>query len=272
MTMTPFSRIALVSALVSAPALADERQQPPPAQPPAKGAETPPNESEKRIDPEADSMLRRMTDYLSSLQSFKVKAAAADEVVTTDGRKVELLSETQLSVARPDRIRSERLQGSGAMTFSDAGKTMTLYCKPDNTYATVSSPPSLDETIDSVRKEYQIDAPGADLLYSHPYDVLTEQVTAGQLVGKEYVDGVAANHLAFQGEEVDWQIWIQDGAQPLPLRYVITTKTLKNEPEFTLELSHWQPNVKLANSTFEFHPPPGAKRVPSFPTSCGSAH
>jgi hypothetical protein len=262
MTTTRFSSIPLVLAFVSAPALADVTQQHPPAAPPAK-------EVEKKIDPEADRLLRQMTDYVSSLKSFKVDGQSSDEVVTKDGHKFEVVSESQLSVTRPNMIKSEKMHGTNAMTFTDDGKSMTLHCKTDNTYATQEAPGSLDETIDKLRKDYQVDAPGADLLYSNPYDALTEQVTAGQVIGKEYVNGVPTNHLAFQGEEVDWQIWIQDGAQPLPMRYVITTKTMKNEPEFTLDLSHWQPQAKLGNTAFVFHPPAGAKKVDAFPTNCG---
>ena len=83
---------------------------------------------------------------------------------------------------------------------------MTLACKAENSFATVPAPKTLDATIDRVRKEFQIEAPGADLLYSHPYEVLTEQVTAGRYLGREIVDGVEANHLAFEGDQVDWQI------------------------------------------------------------------
>jgi hypothetical protein len=138
----------------------------------------------------------------------------------------------------------------------------------NNTYATVAAPPTLDDTIDFARKQFHIEAPGADLLYSHPYEVLTEQVTGGRFIGRETIDGLAANHLAFEGEEVDWQVWIQDGPQPLPLRFVIVTKTMKSEPEFEVRLSHWEPQASFPDSTFAFERPAGATRVQSFPTSC----
>jgi glycine cleavage system pyridoxal-binding protein P len=43
--------------------------------------------------------------------------------------------------------------------------------------------PTLDAMIDAARKQFQIEAPGADLLFSHPYEILTEQVTGGRLIG-----------------------------------------------------------------------------------------
>jgi hypothetical protein len=223
----------------------------------------------KKIDPQADQMLRRMTDYLASLPSFKVRSSATDEVVTTAGQKIQIESESDVSVARPNRLRSEQVGAKNGLAFWYDGRTMTLECKSNGTYATLPAPPTIDETIDKARKQFQIEAPGADLLYSRPYDILTEQVTGGKFMGRETVDGQPANHLAFRGEEVDWQIWIADSAQPLPVRFEITSKTVKGSPEFSVRLTNWQPQARIPASTFEFQPPAGTTKVASFPTTCG---
>ena len=187
-------------------------------------------QSKKAIDADADRLLRQMTDYLASLQSFRVNSSAVDEVVLKSGQKLQLASESQVSVVRPNRLRSEQVGARNGLAFWYDGTSMTLECKANDTYATVPAPATLDATIDKARKDFQIEAPGADLLYSRPYDILTEQVTGGKVIGRETVDGIAATHLAFTGEEVDWQIWIQEGAQPLPVRYTITTKGIKSQP------------------------------------------
>jgi hypothetical protein len=232
----------------------------------------PPAHAGKKIEPQADKMLREMSDYLSHLQNFQVMSSTLDEVVTTDGRKLKVSSDDAISVSRPNRLRSDEVGEKKGMAFRSDGKTMILYCGADNTYATAPSPPTIDATIDTLRDKYKIDAPGADLLYEKPYDGLLEEVNAGQFIGKETVGGVPANHLAFQGKEIDWQIWIQDGPEPLPLRYTITTKIAKGEPEFSIVLTHWQPQATFADDVFKAEPPPGAKQVPTFPTSCGSTH
>jgi hypothetical protein len=230
----------------------------------------PPNvQKEKKIDPEADRLLRQMTDYLAGLQNFKVRSEAIDEVVTKDGQKIQVASQSDVAVSRPNKIRSERLgEESGAVLYND-GKNMSLFCKADNTYATVPAPANLDASIDMLRQKYHADAPGADLLYSKPYDVLTEQVTGGQLVGRETVDGKPVNHLAFRGDTVDWQVWIQEGAQPLPLRFVVTSKDVKNMPQFTAEFSQWEPQAQLPDNMFQFTAPQGAKKVDTLPVNCG---
>ena len=140
--------------------------------------------SKKNIEPQADRLLREMTDYLASLKSFKVRSSAVDEVVTAAGQKIQVPSESEVSIERPNRLRSEQLGAENGMGFWYDGQTMTLACKSSNTYAKVPAPANLDDTIDKARKQFQIEAPGADLLYSHPYDILTEQVTGGDSSAK----------------------------------------------------------------------------------------
>jgi hypothetical protein len=41
----------------------------------------------------------------------------------------------------------------------------------------------------------------------------------GSYIGREEVGGSVTHHLAFRNPNVDWQIWIRDGQQPLPLKY-----------------------------------------------------
>jgi hypothetical protein len=220
------------------------------------------------IDPQAEKMLRQMTDYLASLKSFKVQSSAVDELVTTGGQKIQIASESVVYVERPNRLRSEQVGAENGLAFWYDGKNMTLACPTSKTFATAAAPPTIDATIDAARKKFEIEAPGADLLYSRPYEILTEQVTGGRFIGRETIGRVAVNHLAFTGEEVDWQIWIEDDPQPLPLRFVITTKTMKSQPEFAVQLSRWEPQATFSESTFQFQVPAGATRVQAFPSAC----
>jgi hypothetical protein len=218
-------------------------------------------QTKKGISPEAERALRKMTDYLESLQSFRVKGAAKDEVVLKSGQKLDLSSESETSVMRPNRLRSEQIGAKGGLAFWYDGKQMTLERAGSGTYTTKPASPTLDGAIDEARQIFQIEAPGADLLYSQTYDILTEQVTGGQVIGHETVGGAPVTHLAFQGEEVDWQIWIEDGPEPLPVWFSIITKTLPSQPEFEVHLSSWETTAALDASSFSFRAPAGAHLV-----------
>ena len=115
-----------------------------------------------------------------------------------------------------------------------------------------------------------MDAPGVDLIASNPYDALTEGVTEGRYIGLEPMGGgVMAHHLAVTKKDVNYQIWIQDGPQPVPLRYVVTGKDMRGSPQFTIQLRNWQPNAPVPDDSFTFTPPAGAKKVAFAPPHKG---
>jgi hypothetical protein len=225
--------------------------------------------AKKGVDADADRMLKQMTDYLAGLQSFTVQSSSVDQATTKSGEKIQATSDLDVAVQRPNRLRSTQRGAGDRLSLWYDGKTMTLACKESNTYETTEAAPTIDGTIDKMRKDFKIDAPGADLLYSKPYDILMEQVVSGRFVGRETIDGVAANHLAFRGEQVDFQLWIEDGARPVPLRFVITTKDVKGSPEFSVQLAKWDTKPKLSDAMFAFQAPAGAKPDKSVAKSCG---
>jgi len=73
--------------------------------------------------------------------------------------------------------------------------------------------------------------------------------------------GCACHHLAFKQQNIDWQIWIEDGPQPLIRRFVITHKQEEGAPEFTALITHWNFSDSIPDSTFEFDPPPGSTEI-----------
>lgn len=226
--------------------------------------------AKKAIDPDADRLLKQMTDYLVGLQSFTVRTGVADQVSMKTGERIELMSNAEISIQRPNRLRSTQLGSPAGLGIWYDGQHMTVACKSAGAFQTITAAPTIDGAIDQMRKQLDIDAPGADLLYSRPYDILTEQVVSGRFIGLETIDGVPANHIAFRGEQMDWQLWIKDGPQPLPLRYVITTKDAPGNPQFAVQMSGWNTQPNLPASAFAFQPPVGAKPGTSIAASCGA--
>jgi hypothetical protein len=78
-----------------------------------------------------------------------------------------------------------------------------------------------------------------------------------------------AHHLAVTKKDVTYQIWIQDGPQPVPLRYVVTGRNMAGAPQFTIELRNWRPNAPITDDCFAFTPPAGARRVAFAPPRRG---
>jgi len=221
--------------------------------------------SAQEIEPEAAGILRSMADHLAGLKAFTAEFDVDDEVVDTAGQKLQYSASGSIAVERPGRLHFAR-KGS----FVDAemifdGSTISIWGKKANVYAQIASPgPTIDEAVEEVRAATGLDASGADLFAADPYSVLTEDVVQGVHVGTGIVGGVECDHLAFRNPRVDWQIWIQKGGQPLPMKYVITTKWVTGAPQYTLRLKNWNVAAEIDQKQFEFTVPPGATKLEGF--------
>jgi hypothetical protein len=67
--------------------------------------------------------------------------------------------------------------------------------------------------------------------------------------------------LAFRTEEVDWQIWIAQGDQPYPCRYVITSKKIADGPQYSIQIRDWKTGGQVASDDFAFNNPTNAEKI-----------
>jgi hypothetical protein len=119
--------------------------------------------------------------------------------------------------------------------------------------------------LDFARNSLDVVAPAGDLLYKNGYEILMNGVLSGFVVGKAVIEGVRCDHLAFRTPATDWQIWVQEGAQPLPRKMVITTRDLFNSPQFSVTVTKWDLQPRFDDQTFRFSAPAGAKKVDFLP-------
>jgi hypothetical protein len=211
------------------------------------------------FDADSQSVLAAVSRYVGGLQSFSTDYAAVDEVVTTEGQKLQFLHSGEIVVQRPNRLHVIRRGAAGVAELFLDSKTLTLYARNANAYLQLDAS-SIDAAIDAVHN-LGFDAPGADLLASKPLDPSTTDVTSGAHIGMTFIDRGEVHQLAFRGTDVDWQLWVTTGDKPLPLRYVVTTKKVTGEPEFTLQLRNWNTAPQIDPAQFTFSPPPGARKV-----------
>jgi hypothetical protein len=217
-------------------------------------------ESTPQIDPRAENVLREMARYMDSLKSFRVETTSVDEKFTQNGRKVQQLAEAQVTVQRPNRVRIDRRGPNGRACLASDGQTVMLVNFDKQVYASLEAPQTLGEMFDLVRDRLKIDAPGADLL-ADPYDALTDGATEIRYVGLVPVGDKMAHQLFISRPDLDWQVWIEDSLKPVPLRYVLTSKDVQSQPQYTLELHGWDSRVSPRPDTFEVAPPPGAQQI-----------
>ena len=141
------------------------------------------------------------------------------------------------------------------------GKTLSFLGKGQNAYVQAEVPGTIDTLIDALRDKYHRQLPGADLLQSGVYEALMTDVTDVKDLGSGVIGGIECDHLAFRAKDTDWQIWIAQGNNPYPCRYVITSKGVDQAPQFTLTVRDWKAGAGVPAADFIFKAPAGAKRM-----------
>ena len=74
------------------------------------------------------------------------------------------------------------------------------------------------------------------------------------------LDGVKTTQYAFREGQIDWQVWIQQGDQPLPRKVVIVDRRDPAGPAYIARLT-WTLNPPLSDADFAFRPGENATRI-----------
>lgn len=209
---------------------------------------------------DAKDLLKAMSDFLVAQKTISFNYQSSLEAVTPDFEKLQFVSSGTANITRPDKLRVTRTGGFADIDVSFDGSTLTVHGKNLDAYAKIDGKGSLDELIDRLA-DAGVEAPGADLLSAHVYDILMTDVTEAKHISGAFVDGVECEYLAFRTPELDWQIWIQTGPQPIPRRYVITSKHVVQAPQYTLEISDFKSGADFAATSYNIKIPANAKTV-----------
>ena len=217
------------------------------------------------LDPAADEILRSMSVFLAAQKAFSVSADISTEIITRDGQKLQFNAQSDLVMQRPGQFYAHRRgRFADLETFFD-GRQLTLYGKTLGVYVQLDAPDTLDGAIDEIEAGGGPGLPASDLLLSDPYPALASGVTSSGYYGRGFVDGVECHHIAFREADVDWQLWVKVGDQPLPMKYVITTKWITGAPQFSVRLGDWNLKPAIKAGRFTFVPPADAVRVEVLP-------
>jgi hypothetical protein len=210
---------------------------------------------------DASRILKAMSDFVASQRTISITFDADIEVITPAIQKIQFTNSGTVLLSRPDKLRATRTGGYADVELAFDGKTVSIFSKDNNAFTQIDAPGTVDQLIHRLRADYSVTAPGADMLLSNVFDELMDDVIDAKHIGFGVIDGVECTHLAFRTTEVDWQIWIEVGARPIPRKYVITSKSIAAAPQYTLRIKEWRTDVQANADNFVFRPPQGATKV-----------
>jgi hypothetical protein len=213
-----------------------------------------------KVDQTAVQAIQAMSKYLSSLNSFRLDTDGSLDVVTADGQRIQMDGSTVYEVKKPGFV-IKYTSDKKLRNFYYDGKQFTVYSPNLGFYASVPAPPTNREVLDAIYNRYGIRLPLEDLFrWNDSNAQRIENFRAAFNLGTVTLGGVKTTHYAFREPDVDWEIWIQDGDKPLPLKLSIVDRTDPARPAFTTRLK-WTVNPALNASDFTFVPGPDAMKI-----------
>jgi hypothetical protein len=210
-------------------------------------------------------VVQQMCDYLKSLNQFSFRSEVLDDQVYYGGKKLQYGFDMEAYVRRPDRLRVNAEGDLVNKEFFFNGKTITLYDKDDKVYGTLDVPPSIEGALEKAHKDFGLRVALTDLASPLLYDHISRNLVGSLYVGLHKVRGVSCHHLAFDGEKVHLQLWVETGDKPLPRKVVFTLKGLDGSPQWTAYITDWDTAARLGDSLFNFMAPSGVQKIKFVP-------
>lgn len=226
-------------------------------------------------DQSARALLLRMADFMAHARTLSVTLRSGYDAIQEDGQRIEFGERRQLQLRRPDRFRVdvERSDGERGTVYFD-GRWITAFKPSENVYARVEKAGTVDQALVYMVRDLQSTLPLARMFTTGFAADLEQRVTNVTLVEDCTLFDVPTRHVAVRTAEVDMQLWIAAGKEPLPRRVIVTYKNSSGEPQFRADLSDWKVDASLPGSAFTFVPPPGAEQVmylaPRAPTAAAA--
>jgi len=226
--------------------------------PSISGAQTAPEAPVK--DAKAMAALGSMSTYLRSLKSFAVRADTTTDEVLLSGQKLQFNGTANYQVVTPDRVRLELRNDRQHRDIVYDGKTLTMVAPRRKLYASIPAPATAAELVTTVERDYGLSFPLADLFLWGNDATALESIKEASYIGAARIAGQTCDQYAFRQDGVDWQLWIRQGAQPLPCKIVITTTDEPEQPQFSAQLA-WNLAARPAASAFKYNPPADVRRI-----------
>jgi hypothetical protein len=209
----------------------------------------------------ARDILLRMARFLAATPRFSVNVTGNYDAVQATGQQIEFGEKLSINVSRPKGLRVEAVASDGnrQLLFFD-GQTLTTYSPASNVYAQAAKPGDIDTAVTYFLNDLQMRLPLAALLLSRFPDEIGKRSQTVDYVEKTAFYGAPAHHLAGRTEALDYEIWVAEGAQPLPQRIVLTYRDAEGQPAFRAQFSGWNlaPQERV---NYTFTPPADARQI-----------
>lgn len=228
-----------------------------------------------KVSDEARAVLERMKAFLAGKKGISFRqtstTTAANEAL---GAKIGGTMEHAVLLERPGRFRL-RLAGDrkGGGTVVSDGTTLVVHQDGPNRYESAPVPESLAGILENPLVAGMMSIGGGEavlraILADDPGAVLLDGVSEIAVEGSESVDGRQCTHLVARSGSGDWDLWIAEGDEPVPVKFSPRLNKMTWGGELvdvatTVTVGDWAFDPAFNAEEFAFSAPEGAEKVDS---------
>jgi hypothetical protein len=227
----------------------------------AAGQSKAPQKSTKDIDPLALQIVKAAVDPIKDAKAYSFRALVSRDELGTNDQIITTFNTAEITVQRPNKLHI-RFRGRGEpveMFFDGSGKTV-LYSPSAKFYTTVSSPPSIDATLDAIAKR-GVNVATRNFIESDPYQSLTDALITAYAVGTVDLFDQKVYHLAFTEPGAEWQLWIVGEKNPTVRRLEVIDKSKPHTPRVIVDFFDWNFSPTTSDDMFTFKKPADAREI-----------
>jgi hypothetical protein len=208
---------------------------------------------------DAAAAVRGSAAYLQGLSSLTLNAELVVDGVDEKGKRVHETGILHYEYSAPEGLFVEWGSNGERRQIYSNGFIVTFFLPASATYVTVPKLAS-DATSGMAAENIDIMVPLPDFFVWAMGAELADSMHAIRHLGRRRIEGKATDHYAVRQDGIDFEVWIERGARPLPRRIRISASDDPEAPRFTATL-RWTIEPRLAAGRFTFTPPHGARRI-----------
>jgi len=228
--------------------------------------ESAPAALDRSLPPKVSEVLTRMAEFLESTLIFTGSAVFANDELQTDGHVLEVGGTFDLSIHAPLRAKMAIRDQTGAISLVILdGETLSIGVDMNNQfyYDSIKQPGDITASLDFLAEDLGVPRVLQGIMSANVLAMFAD-VSSGNYVGEATIGGLLCDHLLLHTDTQDIQLWVTQGDQPAPLKYLKTYKESQGQLRVSIQFSNWDFSPDMPADLFTLPLPENAERFDFF--------
>lgn len=198
---------------------------------------------------EATKIVRSLEKHLSGKSRLVYETELTSDVILDNGQKIQIAGTTHVYFKRPNQLLVKLETESISRLIYHDGEQLTIIAPNEKYYGLIEARSSSVEALMRAAQNYGLEIPLVDLIGWGAKGGQALDVESAVYIGESQLQGKTVDHWAFRGPKLDWEAWVTQGDDPLPLKISTVSYHAYGQPRFTATIK-WNDRTSLSDNLF----------------------